>query len=64
MSIQSKKIRNKTISLCLGNILKNFITDVLKETGLNGYVSDFSLDCNITDINNILDTHKYLIKNM
>lgn len=64
MSIQSKKIRNKTILLCLGNILKNFITDVLKETGLNGYVSDFSLDCNITDINNILDTHKYLIKNM
>ena len=39
----------------------------MKRTGLNGYFYDFSVNCNIYIINNIvvddiLDIHKYLIK--
>ena len=31
-------------------------------TRFNGYVYDFSVDYNATNVNDILDTHKYLIK--
>ena len=34
----------------------------MKKTGLNGYVYEFSVDCNITDTSNIIDIHKYLMK--
>ena len=36
----------------------------MKKTGLNGYVHDFSVDFNTTDISNIVDIHKYLIKKL
>ena len=36
----------------------------MKKTGLNGYVHDFSADFNTTDISNIVDIHKYLIKKL
>ena len=35
----------------------------MKKTGLYGYVYDFSVDYNITDVDDILDIHKYLMKN-
>ena len=35
----------------------------MKKTGLYGYVHDFSVDYNITDVDDILDIHKYLMKN-
>ena len=34
----------------------------MKNTGLNGYVYDFSVDYNMTDTNNIINIHKYLMK--
>ena len=35
----------------------------MKKTGLYGYVYDFSVDYNITGVDDILDIHKYLMKN-
>ena len=32
------------------------------KTGFNGYVYGFSIDYEVTDVDNILDIHKYLIK--
>ena len=49
--------------LCLGNISKDWSTDNMKKkTGFNGYVYDFSVDCDATDIDDIKDIHKYLMK--
>ena len=48
--------------LCLGNISKDWSVDNMKDTGLNGYVYDFSVDYNATDVDDIKDIHKYLMK--
>ena len=48
--------------LCLGNISKDWSTDNIKKTGFNGYVHDFSVDYDATDIHDIKDIHKGLIK--
>ena len=50
------------IALCLGNLLKDFSVDNIKQTGLNGYVYDFSVDYIAIAIADILDIHKYLMK--
>ena len=34
----------------------------MKKTGLNGYVYDFSVDYNATDVDDIKNIHKYLMK--
>ena len=34
----------------------------MKKTGFNGYVHDFSVDYDATDIDYIKDIHKYLLK--
>ena len=34
----------------------------MKKTGLTGYVYDFSADYDPTDVDDIKDIHKYLIK--
>ena len=34
----------------------------MKETGLNGYVYNFSADCDAITVDDILDIHKYLMK--
>ena len=34
----------------------------MKKTGFNGYVYDFSVDYDATDIDDIKDIHKYLMK--
>ena len=50
--------------LCLGNITKDFSEDNMKKkTGLNGYVYDFSVDYDAIAAADILDIHKYLMKN-
>ena len=36
--------------LCLGNISKDWSTDNMKRTGFNGYVYNFSVDYNATDV--------------
>ena len=48
--------------LCLGNISKDWSVDNMKETGLNGYVYDFSVDHDATAVSDILEIHKYLKK--
>ena len=49
--------------LCLGNISKDWsIIDNMKKTGFNGYVYDFSVDYDATDLDDIKDIHKYLMK--
>ena len=48
--------------LCLGNVLKDFLADNMKKTGLYGYVYDFSVDYDSTDVSDILDIHKYMMK--
>ena len=49
-------------TLCLGNISKDFSVDNMKKTGLNGYVSDFSVDYDDIAVHDILDIHKYLME--
>ena len=48
--------------LCLGNISKNWSIDNMKKTGFNGYVYDFCVDYDDTDVDDIKDIHKYLMK--
>ena len=48
--------------LCLGSISKDWSTDKMKKTGLYGYVHDFSVDYNDTDVDDVKDIHKYLMK--
>ena len=46
----------------LGNISKDFTTNNLKQTGINGCVYDFSVDYGSIDADDILDVYKYLMK--
>ena len=48
--------------LCFANISKDWSLDNMKKTGVNGYVHSFSVDYDATDVDDILDIHKYLIK--
>ena len=45
-----------------GNISKYFFIDNMKNTGLYGYVYDFSVDCNAIKADNILDIYKHLME--
>ena len=51
-----------TRPLCLGNISKDLSTDNTKKTGFKGYIYDFSVDYDATDVDDIKDIHKYLMK--
>ena len=48
--------------LCLRNISKDWSVDNMKDTGLNWYLYDFSVDYNATDVDDTKDNHKYLMK--
>ena len=48
--------------LCLGSIYKDWATDNMKKTGLTGYVYDSNADYNAVTVDDIKDTHKYLMK--
>ena len=48
--------------LCLGNISKDWSVDNMKKARFNGYVYDFREDYDATDVSNIKDIHKYLMK--
>ena len=49
--------------LCLGNISKDWSADNRKKkTGFNGYAYDFSVDYDATDVDDIVDIRKYLMK--
>ena len=44
------------------NISKDFTINNMKKTGLHGYKYDFSDDYDSTDVNDISDIHKCLMK--
>ena len=48
--------------LCLGNASKDWSIDNMKITGFNGYVYDCSVDYDATDVDDIKDINKYLMK--
>ena len=48
--------------LCLGKISKDRSVDNMKQTGIKRYVYDFSVDYDATDVDGVLDIHKYLMK--
>ena len=48
--------------LCLGNISKDFSTDIMKKTVSNRYVYDFSPDYYAIAVDDMLDIQKYLMK--
>ena len=43
-------------------ISNDFSVDNIKNTGLNGYVYDFSVDYNAIAVDDILDIHLYLME--
>ena len=62
INFKAKVSKIVAIPLCLGNISKDWSVDNMKDTGLNEYVYDFSVDYNVTDVDDIKDIHKYLMK--
>ena len=50
-----KNKAGKIYPLYLGSILKDFTVDSMKNTGLNEYVHDFTVDCNTIDFSDIVD---------
>ena len=48
--------------LWLGNISKDWSIDNMKRTGFAGYVYGFSADYEATDVDDIKEIHKYLMK--
>ena len=48
--------------LCLGTFQKIDQQIIWKKTGFDGYVYDFSVDYDATDVDDIEDIHKYLMK--
>ena len=60
---KAKYSENVATLLCLGNISKDWSTDNMKKkTGFNGYVYDFSVHYDATDIDDIKNIHKYFMK--
>ena len=50
------------VPLHLGNISKTFWGDNTKTTRLYGYIYDFSVDCDVTAVDDKLDIHRYSLK--
>ena len=48
--------------LCLGSISRDCSVDNMKQTGLNGYAYDCSVDYDSIAVDDILNIHKYLMK--
>ena len=59
---KAKDSEIKTSPLCLGNISKAWSVDNMKKAGFTDYVYDFSADYDDTEVDNIKDIHKYLMK--
>ena len=63
ISLRQKIQKILASPLCLGNISKDWSTNNMKKkTDFNGYIYDFSVDYDATDIDDIKDIHKYLMK--
>ena len=48
--------------LCLGNVLKYFLVNNMKKSGLYRYIFDFSVNYDSIDVIDILNILKYLMK--
>ena len=59
---KSKDSEILAYSLCFGNISNGWLHDRMKETGLKGYVYEFSSDYNYISVSGIWDIQKYLMK--
>ena len=57
-----KTLKTKPYPLYLKNISRDFATNNMERTVLNGCVYDFSVDYNIIDIIGIISIYKYLMK--
>ena len=55
----SEIVRN---NLCLGNVSKDFSASNMRKTGFNCNIYDFSVDYDATNVDGILDIHKYLMR--
>ena len=63
IKFKAKNYETVATQLCLGNISKDWSVDNMKRTYFNGYVYDSSVDYDAIAVEDILDTHKYLMKN-
>ena len=61
---KAKDSEIKYYTLCLGDFSKDFTINNMKKTRLNGIEKLFSVDIDLVDTNDTLDTHKYLMKGM
>ena len=62
IKFKAKDSENVASPLCLGNISKDWSTYNMKKTGFNRYVYDIRVDYDATDIDDINDINKYLMK--
>ena len=62
INLKQKNSEIVAILLCLGNTSEDWPTDNMKRTGFNGYIYDFSVDYDATDVDDIKNIHKYLMK--
>ena len=49
-------------NLCLGNVSKGFLASNMKKTGFNGLIYDFSVVYDASNVDDILDIRKYLMR--
>ena len=59
---QAKDSETVASPLSLGNISKDWSIDNMKRTCFNGYIYDYSVDHDATDVDDIKDIHKCLMK--
>ena len=50
--------------MCVRYASKDFSASNMTRTGFNGHIYDFSVDYDAIDVDDILDNHKYLMKNI
>ena len=56
------KAKDCSKSIMFRKYFKRSVNRQYEKTGFNGYVYDFSVDHDATDVDDIKDIHKYLIK--
>ena len=59
---QAKGSKVFVVSICLGNISKDWSIDNTKRAGFTGYVYNFSVDYETIAVDDIKDIHQYLME--
>ena len=57
-----RKTLKQNNAIMFRKYFKDFAVRHMKNTGLNGYVYKFFIDCNVIDNSNIINIHKRLMK--